>query len=118
MLERSINYNHGRPKQFISQRVTPSRAVGDFGRHLLESSNVDDSAQPSMYSVSFRLQRITTEFTDVTFPVSADLMLTQTDGSGQFNVPEMLRRAIKLGQEPGVKWQPEDQRIQTHPIQK
>jgi hypothetical protein len=69
------------------------------------------------YSVSFRLQRTTTEFAFVSVPVSADLMVEQPDGTGRIDVAKMVERAIEMGRAPGVAWQPEDQQVQPHPIQ-
>jgi len=69
------------------------------------------------YSVSFRLQRTTTEFAFVSVPVTGDLMIEQPDGSGRIDVAKMVQRAIEIGQASGVAWQPEGQQVQPHPIQ-
>ena len=75
-----------------------------------------DEAVPT-YSVSFRLQRTTTEFAFVSVPVTGDLMIEQPDGTGRIDVAKMVERAIEMGQASGVSWQPEGQQVQPHPIQ-
>jgi hypothetical protein len=75
-----------------------------------------DSQGPT-YSVSFRLQRTTTEFAFVSVPVTADLLVEQSDGTGRIDVNKMIARAIELGQAPDVPWQPEERHVRPHPIQ-
>jgi hypothetical protein len=77
---------------------------------------VNDPVIPT-YSVSFRLQRTTTEVAFVSVPVTADLMTAQPDGTARIDVAKMVQRAIELGQAPGIAWQPESQQVQSHPIQ-
>lgn len=69
------------------------------------------------YSVSFRLQRTTTEAAFVSVPVTADLMVRQPDGTGRIDVAKMVQRAVEMGQAPSVAWQIEGEQIQPHPIQ-
>jgi len=69
------------------------------------------------YSVSFRLQRTTTEFAFVSVPVTADLMIEQPDGTGRIDVARMVQRAVELGEAAGVAWHPEGRQVQPHPIQ-
>jgi hypothetical protein len=69
------------------------------------------------YSVSFRLQRSTTETAFVKVPVTADLMIEQPDGTGRINVAKMVARAVEMGQAVDVSWQLESQTVQPHPIQ-
>lgn len=75
-------------------------------------SDVDPS-----YSVSFRLQRTTTEFAFVSVPVTDDLMRERPDGSWGFEVEKMVERAIEMAGASEVTWQPESCRIHLHPIQ-
>lgn len=77
---------------------------------------MDDPVAPT-YSVSFRLQRTTTEYAFVSVPVSADLMIEQPDGSGRIDVAKMVQRAIEMGQAQCVSWHLEEQQVQPHPIQ-
>lgn len=77
---------------------------------------MDDPVGPTC-SVSFRLQRTTTEYTLVSVPVSADLMIEQPDGSVRIDVAKMVQRAIETSQDQGVAWQLEDQQVRPHPIQ-
>ena len=77
---------------------------------------MDDPVVPT-YSVSFRLQRTTTEVAFVGVPVTADLMIAQPDGTGRIDVAKMVQRAIEMGQASGVSWQSESQHVQPHPIQ-
>jgi hypothetical protein len=69
------------------------------------------------YSVSVRLQRITTEFAFVSVPVSDDLVIQQPDGSGRLNAAKLMERALQLGQAPEVMWRLEDRQVQLHPVQ-
>ena len=75
-----------------------------------------DSDGPT-YSVSFRLQRTTTEFAFVSVPVSADLMLAQPDGTGRIDVAKIVQRAVEMGLASDVAWQQENRQILPHPIQ-
>jgi hypothetical protein len=68
-------------------------------------------------SVSFRLQRTTTEFTFVSVPVTADLIVEQPDGTGRIDVPRLVQRAVELGQTVEVEWHTEGQEVQPHPVQ-
>jgi hypothetical protein len=76
-----------------------------------------DKTGPAYYSVSFRLQRTTTEFAFVSVPVTGDLMVKQPDGTARIDVAKMVQRAIEMGRDSGVAWQPEGQYIEPHPIQ-
>ena len=69
------------------------------------------------YSVSFRLQRTTTETAFVKVPVTADLMIEQPDGTASIDVAKMVARAVETGQAADVSWQLESQQVQPHPIQ-
>jgi hypothetical protein len=74
----------------------------------LEGRSVDDSNSPT-YSISFRLQRTTTEFAFVSVPVTVDDMIEQPDGTGRLDVSQMVQRAIDMGDAFGVHWhQPGD----------
>jgi hypothetical protein len=75
-----------------------------------------DEVMPT-YSVSFRIQRITTEAGFVSVPVTADLILPQADGTGRIDVKRMVERAIEMGHSPEVEWQAESEQVQPHPIQ-
>jgi hypothetical protein len=75
-----------------------------------------DESVPT-YSVSFRLQRTTTEFAFVSVPVTADLMIEQPDGTGRIDVAKMVQRAVEMGQAAGVSWHVEERQVQPHPIQ-
>jgi mevalonate pyrophosphate decarboxylase len=68
-------------------------------------------------SVSFRMQRTTTETAVVSVPVTDDLMIRQPDGSGRLNVEKMMQRALDMARQSGVEWQAETQQVQMHPIQ-
>jgi hypothetical protein len=78
---------------------------------------MENSEAPSHHSISFRLQRVTTEFSFVKVPVTGDVLDQQADGTGRINVERMLQQAVALGALPDVVWQVEEQRVQPHPIQ-
>lgn len=75
-----------------------------------------DEVTPT-YSVSFRIQRITTEAGFVSVPVTANLILPRADGTGRIDVTKMVERAIEMRHSPKVEWQAESQQVQPHPIQ-
>jgi hypothetical protein len=77
-----------------------------------------DDSHGTTYSVSFRVQRVTVEYAFVKVPVTSDLIVAQSDGTGRIDVTKMVQRAIELGQSPSLKWYEEDKQIQPHPIQK
>jgi hypothetical protein len=77
---------------------------------------MDDGAVPT-YSVSFRLQRTTTEFAFVSVALTTDLMIERADGSAGIDVDKLVQRAIEMGRADGVVWQPEERHVQPHPIQ-
>ena len=70
------------------------------------------------YSVSFRLQRTTTEDTFVSVPITDELMIEQPDGSAKLDVEKLVARAVEIGLEPHVVWTPEGTEITPHSIQK
>jgi hypothetical protein len=72
------------------------------------------------YSVSFRLQRVTTETAHVSVPLSEDLWQPNPDGSGTFtiNTEKLLATAIELGRLPSTRWTVDgDVLITPHPVQ-
>jgi len=69
-------------------------------------------------SVSFRLQRIRTEYAYVGVPVTADMIIENEDGTGHLDTAKLRERAIELGQSSEVIWYPEGQQIDMHPVQK
>lgn len=76
-----------------------------------------DEPVAKSYSVSFRLQRTTTEFAFVSVPVSADLTILQPDGTRRIDVAKLVERAVEMGELQGVAWHIEQQEVQPHPIQ-
>jgi hypothetical protein len=83
----------------------------------MESDHMEDSEASPRYSISYRLQRVTTEFSFVKVPVTSDILDRQADGTGRVNVERMVQRAIALAMLANVFWQVEEQRVQPHPIQ-
>jgi hypothetical protein len=71
------------------------------------------------YSVSVRLQRLTTEECYVSVPVTQAVMQDQPDSDGVFHLDgnKVFEVAIQIGQESGT-WTSEDQQVDAHPIQK
>jgi len=71
-------------------------------------------------SVSFRLQRVTTEAAHVSVPLSDDLWLPNPDGSGTFtlNSDKLAAIAIEMGKLPSTSWTVDDDVVITlHPLQ-
>lgn len=72
----------------------------------------------SIYSVSWRLQRTTTEYGYVLVPVTEDLIKLDETGIGRMDVERMAQRAIERGHSEVIQWYPEGQQVQLHPLQK
>ena len=70
------------------------------------------------YSVSWRLQRITTEYAYVSVPITDDVTKNDETGVRRIDVEKMVQRALALGQVSNLHWHPEDKQIQMHPVQK
>ena len=72
------------------------------------------------YSVSLRLQRVTTESADVSVALSDELWQPNPDGSGTrtINTERLLVAAIEMGKLPSTSWSVEgDVVITPHPLQ-
>ena len=69
------------------------------------------------YSVSFRLQRATTEHAFVRVPVTSDLMIDAGDGTARIDTEKMIQRAVEVGSANQDSWELEEQHVQPHPIQ-
>jgi hypothetical protein len=72
------------------------------------------------YSVSFRLQRVTTETAHVSVPLSEELWQPNSDGSGTLtiNTEKLIATAIELGRLPSTRWSFDgDVLITPHPVQ-
>jgi hypothetical protein len=50
-------------------------------------------------------------------PVTADLMIEKPDGTVGIDVAKFVQRAVDIGSAPATAWQPEERRIEPHPIQ-
>ncbi len=70
-----------------------------------------------IHSVSFRLQRRTTEVAFVSVLVTPDLLIRQPDGTGRIHVDKMVQRAREMGYAADIAWQPEAQEVLLHHIQ-
>jgi hypothetical protein len=68
---------------------------------------------PPSYSVSFRLQRVTTETAFVSVPITPAVI----DGD-KLDVEKLTRAAVELGKHPLTRWELEEDAVVTpHPIQ-
>jgi len=82
---------------------------------LLHTS--EEPGKMQTYSISIRLQRTTTEYAYVSVPVNDDLLVKQADGIGRVDPAKLGEISIALGKSDEVRWHPEDQNIQMHPMQ-
>ena len=81
---------------------------------------------PQTYSISVRLQRLTTEYAYVRVPVTGDIMAVDPsggvaldeNGNAHIDPQRMVQRAVELARSPGVTWYQEQQQVQLHPLQK
>jgi hypothetical protein len=71
------------------------------------------------YSISVRLQRITTEECYVQVPVTGAVMQERAgdDATVRLDPEKLFQAAVWLGQE-ASDWSPESQEISVHPVQK
>ena len=72
------------------------------------------------FSVSVRLQRVTTETAHVSVPLSEELLQPNPDASGAstINPDKLIAAAIELGRLPSTHWSVEgDVVITPHPVQ-
>jgi hypothetical protein len=77
-----------------------------------------DESAPRLYSIQFRLQRVTIEHAFVTVPVTSEVMVEGPDGKGKLDVAKLTERAVEISRDPGVKWYVEKQGTTPHPIQR
>jgi len=72
------------------------------------------------FSVSVRLQRVTTETAHVSVPLSEELFQLNPNGSGTntIDAEKLIAAAIELGRHPATHWSVEGQVvIAPHPVQ-
>ena len=70
------------------------------------------------FSVSVRLQRVTTETTHVSVPLSQELFSANPDGSETIDGEKVIAAAIELGRQPETRWSVDgDVAITPHPLQ-
>jgi hypothetical protein len=79
---------------------------------------VDEVKGEAIYSVNIRLKRVTIEYAYVIVPVTDDMIKPVSQGEGRIDVERVMRRAIQMGQSPGLAWYPESRVVEPHPIQK
>jgi len=71
----------------------------------------------STLSMSVRLRRVTTETTQVSVPVTQEVMKSGSDGP-KIDVDKVIEAALQLGNLESVSWESEGPpEIQLHPIQ-
>jgi len=72
------------------------------------------------FSISVRLQRVTTETAHVSVPLSEEILQPSLDGSGTKTIKteKLAAAAIELGRSPSTHWSVEgDTAIALHPVQ-
>jgi hypothetical protein len=72
------------------------------------------------FSISVRLQRITTEEYYVSVPVTGAVMADQPDADGNYHLDsaKVFDAAVELGRSASAEWVLESQEVLSHPIQK
>jgi hypothetical protein len=82
-------------------------------------TSIPSDEEPRTYSVSVRLQRLTSEECHVSVPVTEAVMQDEpgADGMLYLDSRKIFEAAILLGQESGA-WAIRNQDVQVHPIQK
>src|ERR1051326_5833222 len=70
------------------------------------------------YSLSMRLQRVTTEYAYVLVPVTDDITVEQEDGTGRIDPDKLVQQTMELASERGVTWYQESLDVHLHPLQK
>jgi hypothetical protein len=79
---------------------------------------MDKPSSRAIYSVSWRLMRMTVEYAYVSVPVADEMVRPDEQGVNRIDVKAMSDRAIELGHRPEVIWYRERQEIEVHPLQK
>ena len=70
------------------------------------------------FSVSVRLQRVTTETAYVSVPLSQELFSAKPDGSETIDGERVIAAAIELGRQSETRWSVEGEVVITpHPLQ-
>lgn len=70
------------------------------------------------FSISVRLQRVTTETAHVSVPLSQELFHANPDGSETIDGEKVMAAAIELGRHPTTRWSIEGEVVITpHPLQ-
>jgi hypothetical protein len=70
------------------------------------------------FSVSVRLQRVTTETAHVSVPLSQELFSANSDGSETIDGQKVIAAAIELGRQLETRWSVEGEVVITpHPLQ-
>jgi len=70
------------------------------------------------FSISVRLQRVTTETAHVSVPLSQELFHSNPDGSETVDGERVIAAAIELGRNPDIRWSVEGEVVVTpHPLQ-
>jgi hypothetical protein len=77
----------------------------------------NEESPEAAFSISYRLLRTTTENAFVNVPVTSSLMIKQEDGSKKLDVEKVSNQAIQFGKQFAQEWQPEDCKVEIHPIQ-
>jgi hypothetical protein len=78
----------------------------------------EEQQRHSCYSIQLRLRRVTTEYCYINVPLTNDLVIPQSDGTGRIDPDRMVEQAKELSRSGGVKWYVEGQELEPHPIQK
>lgn len=73
----------------------------------------------SVLSMSVRLRRVTTETTQVSVPITQEVMRSRDQGdSPKIDVDKVIEAAIQLGLSNSIEWEIEGEpEIQLHPLQ-
>jgi len=73
----------------------------------------------SPLSMTVRLRRVRTETTQVTVPITPEVMRPKVEGDGpKLDVDKIIEAALELGNLDSAKWEIEGEpEIQLHPIQ-
>jgi hypothetical protein len=73
----------------------------------------------SALSMSVRLRRVRTETTQVSVPITQEVMRSGEGGDGpKLDVDKIIEAALQLGKSDSIEWETEGEpEIQLHPIQ-
>jgi hypothetical protein len=100
-----------------AKRTADEAAAAEQGR---EAEELRRAAEAPAFSIVVRLQRVTTEYVQVSVPVTKAMMKSAPEADGSYRVESeaLFAEAERLARESNVAWRPDGEpRVGLHPLQ-